>query len=82
MADQDRASAGPTASLDEMRALMRELPGPDLEARTACVAREAQLTKPAGALGRLEELSAWLAIWQAKHPPTLDHAATAVLGNL
>jgi nicotinate-nucleotide--dimethylbenzimidazole phosphoribosyltransferase len=82
MADQDpsaRASvATPTASLDEMRALMRELPGPDLEARTACVAREAMLTKPAGALGRLETLTEWLATWQGRHPPTIDHPRTAV----
>ncbi|MBV8650835.1 MAG: nicotinate-nucleotide--dimethylbenzimidazole phosphoribosyltransferase, partial [Alphaproteobacteria bacterium] len=43
----------PVATLDEMRRLLRELPGPDLEAGTATAAREAQLTKPAGSLGRL-----------------------------
>ncbi len=51
----------PLATLDEMRALLRILPGPDLEAGRAAAAREAQLTKPAGALGRLEELVQWLA---------------------
>src|SRR3546814_10297776 len=49
-----------TVSLDEMRALFREFPGPDLEAGTQAATREAQLTKPRGALGRLEELAAWL----------------------
>ncbi len=68
----------PVATLDEMRTLLRELPGPDLEAGTAAAAREAQLTKPAGALGRLEELTAWLATWQGKHPPMLRHPRTAV----
>jgi len=67
-----------TASLDEIRALFRELPGPDLEAGTAAAAREAQLTKPRGALGRLEELAAWLATWQGRHPPRLQHPRTAV----
>jgi nicotinate-nucleotide--dimethylbenzimidazole phosphoribosyltransferase len=85
MADQDpsarAANAAPPASLDEMRALMRELPGPDLDARTACVTREATLTKPAGALGRLESLTEWLATWQGRHPPKLDHPRTAVFAG-
>jgi nicotinate-nucleotide--dimethylbenzimidazole phosphoribosyltransferase len=71
----------PLATLDEIRALLRTLPGPDLEAGTAAAAREAQLTKPAGALGRLEELSQWLATWQGKHPPSVDHPRTAVFAG-
>src|SRR5690242_20746859 len=71
----------PLATLDETRALMRTLPGPDLEAAAAAAAREAQLTKPAGALGRLEQLSEWLATWQAKHPPRIDHPRTAVFAG-
>ncbi len=71
----------PLATLDEMRALLRILPGPDLEAGTAAAAREAQLTKPAGALGRLEELVQWLATWQGKHPPSVDHPRTAVFAG-
>ena len=70
------------ASLEEMRALMARLPGPDLEAGTAAMAREGQLTKPAGALGRLEELAHWMATWQGKHPPSANHPRTAVfVGN-
>jgi nicotinate-nucleotide--dimethylbenzimidazole phosphoribosyltransferase len=68
----------PAATLDEIRALMAHLPGPDLEAGTAAAERERQLTKPAGALGRLEELAVWLATWQGRHPPTLDHPRTIV----
>jgi len=71
----------PRASLEEMRAILRRLPGPDLEAGTAAAAREAQLTKPAGALGRLEELSRWLATWQGRHPPTANHPRTAVFAG-
>src|SRR5262249_41732702 len=40
-----------------------------------------QLTKPAGALGRLEELSQWLATWQGRHPPRLDHPRTCVFAG-
>src|SRR5579872_7384533 len=71
----------PVASLDEMRALLAQLPGPDLEAGTAAAARQAQLTKPAGSLGRLEELAIWLATWQARHPPRLDHPRTVVFAG-
>ncbi len=69
------------ASFGEIRALISILPGPDLDAGSAAAAREAQLTKPAGALGRLEELVAWLATWQARHPPRLDRPRVAVFAG-
>jgi nicotinate-nucleotide--dimethylbenzimidazole phosphoribosyltransferase len=42
---------------------------PDEAVRLAAEARHAQLTKPRGALGRLEELGAWLAACQGECPP-------------
>src|SRR5579862_1610558 len=69
------------ANLDEIRALFGHLPGPDLEAGTAAMLHERQLTKPGGALGRLEELSHWLATWQGRHPPRLDHPRTSVFAG-
>ena len=76
------SSETPRASLDEMRGLLARLPGPDLEAGTAALNRERQLTKPAGALGRLEEIAHWMSIWQGKHPPTVNHPRAAVfVGN-
>jgi nicotinate-nucleotide--dimethylbenzimidazole phosphoribosyltransferase len=73
--------AEPVANLDEIRGLLAHLPGPDLEAGTAAAARQAQLTKPAGSLGRLEEFAIWLATWQARHPPRLDHPRTLVFAG-
>ena len=70
-----------TADLEEIRALLAHLPGPDLEAGTAAAIRQAQLTKPAGSLGRLEELAVWLATWQGHHPPRLDHPRTVVFAG-
>src|SRR6266571_5204481 len=70
--------AEPAASLDEIRALLAHLPGPDLDAGSAAATREAQLTKPPGSLGRLEELAAWLATWQGRHPPRIEHPRTVV----
>ena len=69
------------ANLDEIRGLFTHLPGPDLKAGTTAALRERQLTKPAGALGRLEELSHWLATWQGRHPPLLDHPRTCVFAG-
>jgi len=43
--------------------------GPDADAADAALARQAALTKPPGALGRLEELSVWVAACQGACPP-------------
>ncbi|HEX4185340.1 MAG TPA: nicotinate-nucleotide--dimethylbenzimidazole phosphoribosyltransferase [Stellaceae bacterium] len=71
----------PIADLDEIRALSAHLPGPDLAAGSEASLHQAQLTKPAGALGRLEELAIWLATWQARHPPRVDHPRTLVFAG-
>lgn len=42
---------------------------PDQQAHRQAVARHAQLTKPAGSLGRLEELGVWVAACQGVCPP-------------
>ena len=68
----------PIATLDEMRRILAMLPGPDLAARAATVERERQLTKPAGALGRLETLTEWLASWQGRSPPEVRRPRTIV----
>ena len=66
------------ASFDEMRELLAGMPGPDEAARANTRTREAELTKPAGALGRLEALSEWFAAWQGRHPPQLERPRVAV----
>jgi nicotinate-nucleotide--dimethylbenzimidazole phosphoribosyltransferase len=66
---------------DDIRALLRDLPGPDREAIAKCQAREAQLTKPPGALGRLESISQWLSAWQGHHPPRAERVVVAVFAG-
>jgi len=53
---------------DDIRALLRALPQPDGTALAAAREREGQLTKPAGSLGRLEEIAEFLASWQGGKP--------------
>jgi nicotinate-nucleotide--dimethylbenzimidazole phosphoribosyltransferase len=66
-------SASPPAAtglpFDDIRALVASMPGPDEAARAAAWERQAQLVKPPGALGRLEEIAAHLAAWQGKAMP-------------
>ncbi len=69
------------ATFEEIRALMRELPGPEIQAASQALAREKELTKPEGSLGRLEEISAWLATWQGRHPPRLERPRVAVFAG-
>ncbi|MGF7161133.1 nicotinate-nucleotide--dimethylbenzimidazole phosphoribosyltransferase [Rhodoligotrophos appendicifer] len=69
--------AAPNA-FDELRALIRDLPGPDAEAASQARARQGELTKPPGSLGRLEEIAEWLAAWQGRHPPAIDQALVVV----
>ncbi len=56
-------------TIADIRTLLATMPGPDQDALGAWTAREPQLTKPAGSLGRLEEISRFLCSWQASHPP-------------
>lgn len=59
-------------TLDELRALLREMPTADKAAETGAAERNAQLTKPPGALGRLEELAQWYAGWRADARPWIE----------
>lgn len=65
----------------DVRALLHKLPGPDTEAADQVAARERQLTKPQGSLGRLESLSEWLASWQGRSPPRMDRPAARVFAG-
>lgn len=71
-------SDAPRRPLDDIRALIAAMPAADANAAAAVAARDAQLTKPAGSLGRLEEIAAWLAAWQGKVTPTVDRPTVAV----
>ena len=57
---------------DQLRRLLSDLPQADAEAYAAASARNDMLTKPRGALGRLEDLALWLASWQGREIPLLD----------
>jgi nicotinate-nucleotide--dimethylbenzimidazole phosphoribosyltransferase len=68
-------------SFDEMRRVLRGLPGPDQEAQTKVVQRQTELTKPPGSLGRLEEIAEWLAAWQGRASPRVERPRIAVFAG-
>lgn len=51
---------------DDVRALIAAMPPADVEAAARARAHERELTKPPGALGRLEDIAVWLAGWSAR----------------
>jgi nicotinate-nucleotide--dimethylbenzimidazole phosphoribosyltransferase len=66
------------ATLNSIRELVAWLPEASEVCRQAVQARQAELTKPAGSLGRLEEIAAFLAAWQEKPEPSLNRPLVAV----
>ena len=62
----------PFSTLAEFRALLAEAPGPDTAATAAAQDRNSQLTKPPGALGRLEDLAIWYAGWRGDGRPRIE----------
>ena len=71
----------PFASLDDIRAFCRDLPGGDRRFADVAARRQQNLTKPPGSLGRLEELAIWLAQWQSRESPRLDRVTIAVFAG-
>jgi nicotinate-nucleotide--dimethylbenzimidazole phosphoribosyltransferase len=69
------------ASLDSFRDSLAGATGPDHAALAAAAARNGQLTKPAGALGRLEDLAQWLAGWQGVEKPSADRPQVVIFAG-
>ncbi len=63
---------------DDIRSLIVSMPGPDEAAVEAVRARDRQLTKPEGSLGRMERIVEWLAAWQGQAPPAVARPLVCV----
>jgi nicotinate-nucleotide--dimethylbenzimidazole phosphoribosyltransferase len=68
-------------SLTDLRSLLKNLPPPTEASGAAARARQAELTKPAGSLGRLEEIAEFFALWQGRGMPTLDRPLVLVFAG-
>lgn len=65
---------------DDFRELLKNLPEADSAQLVAARDRDAQLTKPAGSLGRLEEIAFWLAAWTGR-PPAVTRPLVAIFAG-
>lgn len=68
-------------TLDAVSVMMGDLPEPDASARAAAEARQMSLTKPPGALGRLEDLAIFMAGWQGVEKPEIASAQALVFAG-
>jgi nicotinate-nucleotide--dimethylbenzimidazole phosphoribosyltransferase len=66
---------------DDIRALFKKMPQADSENVALAKAHELQLTKPPGALGRLEHIAEWMSVWQTNYPPRIDRVVVAVFAG-
>ncbi|WP_428512629.1 nicotinate-nucleotide--dimethylbenzimidazole phosphoribosyltransferase [Roseovarius sp.] len=69
------------SSLEQIAGLAGSLPVADAEAAKAALARQNNLTKPPGALGRLEELAIFMAGWQGTDRPDIAGAQALVFAG-
>ncbi len=71
----------PALDLPFFRDCLTRLPSPDEKAIAAAQDRNGQLTKPPGALGRLEEIAIWLAGWQGTDRPRIQAPQIAIFAG-
>ena len=69
------------SSASHIAELLNQLPAGDDSARSAAAARQDQLTKPPGSLGRLEQIALWMATWQQTMSPVLEHGKCLVFAG-
>lgn len=69
------------SSFAALRAACLDLPTEDNAIAAEVAARDAQLTKPPGSLGRLEEIASFIARWQGRARPALDRVSILVFAG-
>lgn len=68
-------------SIAAFETALANLPASDEQARQAAANRQAQLTKPLGSLGRLEDIALFFAGWQGRERPRFDNARMAIFAG-
>ncbi len=69
------------SSLKQFRECLTQAPDADGAATAGAEARNGQLTKPPGALGRLEDLAIWYAGWRGDARPSLENPQVIVFAG-
>ncbi|MGV6812906.1 MAG: nicotinate-nucleotide--dimethylbenzimidazole phosphoribosyltransferase [Brevirhabdus sp.] len=69
------------STIDQFRDLLATAMPPDAAAVDGARNRNGQLTKPPGALGRLEDLAIWYAGWRGDARPALEHPQVIIFAG-
>ncbi len=69
------------STLDALKDQVADLPQMDNAAAEAAQTRQNSLTKPPGALGRLEDMAIFMAAWQGVEKPVIDRAQAVVFAG-
>ncbi|MDK2760089.1 MAG: nicotinate-nucleotide--dimethylbenzimidazole phosphoribosyltransferase [Sphingopyxis sp.] len=69
------------ASTTDFESLLADLRDPCADAAADARVRQAELTKPAGSLGRLEDLAIFFAGWQRRARPRIGRARAAIFAG-
>lgn len=69
------------STLNEFAAIIANFPSSNNDAEVGAKARNDVLTKPPGALGRLEDLAIWFAGWRGQAAPTLENPQVIVFAG-
>ena len=73
--------AMPFKDPDGLVAVLSGASAPDAQALEAARARNSHLTKPPGALGRMEDVAIWMAGWQGRERPQLEKQQVLVFAG-
>ena len=71
----------PFRTLDQFARLLQAMPMADADAAAMARDRNAQLTKPPGALGRLEDLAIWYGAWRGSGRPLMERPQVIVFAG-
>lgn len=71
----------PFHTLDQFRIALQAMPMADADAAAAASERNGQLTKPPGALGRLEDLAIWYGSWRGNGRPQMERPQVIVFAG-
>lgn len=75
------SQTAPFSDMESLRNTLTDLPEPDQNALAGAKARDAQLTKPPAALGRLEDLAIWYAGWRGDPRPRLARSQIVIFAG-
>lgn len=66
---------------DDFRTLLENLPAGDAKAGGRVRELFAKAEKPAGSLGRMEDIATWLATWSGRAPPAINRPLVAIFAG-